>query len=209
MDDYMVIMLIRHAVTAENELGQYIGWTNSSLSPTGIDYLHLYKHSFRPFKTVYASDLNRTMETAAILFQDASIISTPLLREIHFGEWEGLTHAKLKDDAAYQMWLSDPNQSPPNGEGIGQFKKRINIAWSHIMNEIRCDGRHEYAIISHGGVMRHLLTVLSPMNEKRTFWEWDVPHASGYELRWKTEEDWRKQSCTSLRAVPLMEKENG
>ncbi len=209
MDDYMVIAVIRHGVTEENELGKYTGWTNTSLSRNGIDILHSRKHLFHQYERVFSSDLNRCLETAHFLFSESPIVSSSLLREIHFGVWEGLTYEDLKEDRAYQEWLADPSICPLKGEGMNQFRLRVDAAWNEIIQEIDEHRGNRYAVITHGGVIRHLLSFLSPADEKRAFWEWEIHHGNGFELVWKTEEDWRKHICTSLRAVPLMEKADG
>ncbi|MGG1632775.1 histidine phosphatase family protein [Rossellomorea sp. NRS-1567] len=209
MDDYMVIACIRHGLTDENEQGKYLGWTNSNLSQKGIELLKRRNTLFEEYERCFSSDLNRCLETAHILFPHAPLISSSLLRELHFGSWEGLTYESLKEDDVYQEWILDPSISPPNGEGMNQFGKRVELAWAQIIKQIEEHNGKRYAVITHGGVIRHLLTSLSPRNVHRTFWEWEVNHGAGYELVWKTENDWRNQTCTSLREVPLMGKADG
>ncbi|KPL59970.1 hypothetical protein AM506_07780 [Rossellomorea vietnamensis] len=209
MDDYMAIAFIRHGLTDENEGGKYIGWSNPGLSPRGIEILIRNKQSFEPYEGCFSSDLIRCLETSHFLFSDASIISSPLLRELHFGKWEGLTYEDLKENEEYQYWLTDPSISPPGGEGMNQFIKRVEVAWEQIKAHVESFNGNRYSVITHGGVIRYLLTSLSPMSEHQSFWEWKVAHGAGYELAWKTEEDWRDQNCTSLRAVPLMGRGNG
>jgi alpha-ribazole phosphatase len=209
MDDYMVFAFIRHGLTVENERGKYIGWTNSGLSSSGIEMLNAQKKLFKNYERCYSSDLNRCLETAKFIFPHTPLFSSPLLRELHFGEWEGLTYEILKDDRMYQEWLSDPFSSPPGGEGMIQFRKRVDVAWKQIKAHIDEVKGNRYAVITHGGVIRHLLTSLSPGNEQRTFWDWEVNHGAGFELVWKTEKNWRDQECTLLQAVPLMESQDG
>jgi alpha-ribazole phosphatase len=209
MDDYMVIAFIRHGLTEENEKGKYIGWTNSGLSRNGIDMLKRGKQFFEQYEGCFSSDLNRCLETSHFLFPNVPIVSSPLLRELHFGMWEGLTYETLKCDGFYQDWLIDPSTSPPGGEGMNTFRKRVDVAWEQISAQIEALKGKRYAVITHGGVIRHLLTSLSPGNDHRTFWEWKINHGTGYELVWETEEDWRDLICTSLRAVPLMGRDDG
>ena len=64
------------------------------------------------------------------------------------------------------------------------------------------------AIVTHGGVMRYLLSKLSP--EKRDFWEWKVPHGQGFEFVWSSNEAFRRgDRCNLLRVVPLTENPAG
>ncbi|MCA1058608.1 histidine phosphatase family protein [Rossellomorea aquimaris] len=209
MDDYMVIAVIRHGLTDENEKGKYIGWSNPTLSRNGTEMLMKSKQRFEQYEYCFSSDLDRCLETVHHLFPKLPVVSSPLLREIHFGEWEGMTYQNLKGDEVFQKWVTDPFHSPPGGEGMSQFRKRVDVAWEQVKDQVEEMNGRRYAVITHGGVIRHLLTTLSPKEELRTFWDWEINHGNGYELVWEKEEDWRQQICTSLRAVPLMGRQDG
>lgn len=68
---------------------------------------------------IYSSDMKRTNQSAAILADalGAPVISRPDLREIDFGEWEGLTkaEAQARDPDIYARWLEAPDAIIPPG----------------------------------------------------------------------------------------------
>src|SRR5699024_12466156 len=76
MDDHVVITLLRHGRTLDNEASRYRGWVNSKLSNSGradilaIKKQHEKENTFcNNIDQIYTSDLNRTIETAQLLFQ--------------------------------------------------------------------------------------------------------------------------------------------
>jgi broad specificity phosphatase PhoE len=79
---------------------------------------------------VYSSDLLRARESAEIL---AGVLRVPRaviadLREIDFGEWEGLTkaEAEARCPKLYARWLERPvDVVPPGGTGIEEAVSRV------------------------------------------------------------------------------------
>src|SRR5699024_7854279 len=141
-DDYVVITLLRHGLTLENERSAYIGWTNSSLSEQGRTILQKVKkqwESCHPLhgntylcKTllqaddIFSSDLKRWLETATILFPTYATQTSAELREMNFGAWEEKTYSELKDIPTYREWLDHPlTKRPDRGESFQQFSERI------------------------------------------------------------------------------------
>jgi alpha-ribazole phosphatase len=60
------------------------------------------------------------------------------------------------------------------------------------------------AIVTHGGVIRSLLTKLG--QEEREFWDWKISHGTGFQLVWKNKEAFRRgERCTLLREALLTE----
>lgn len=208
MDDRLVITLLRHGVTDDNKRERYIGWTDSPLSKSSVESLLLLKHEFVEPELVFSSDLRRCVETAEILFPciDEKI---PELREINFGDWEGRTFCDLQDDAYYQRWLAQPFMiQPPNGESFAAFTERVETGWTQVKQKIIDNQSRHTVIVTHGGVIRYLLTKYGP--PKNPFWGWHLKHGNGYECVWSSFNDLKEGNrCISLQAVPSMEKAHG
>ncbi|MEH7111214.1 histidine phosphatase family protein [Neobacillus niacini] len=199
----MVIALFRHGLTEENKRRAYLGWNDSPLCPESmrIRTKNRYDHYF-------SSDLHRCITTVKHLFPNKGVTIFKELREMNFGEWEGKTYDDLKEDKLYQNWLSDPFLScPPEGETFQTFAKRVETGWKFISHHIISNNYKSGGIVTHGGVMRYLLSHFAP--EQRDFWSWQTPHNKGYELTFDREALRRGERCISLLEVPLMAKENG
>ncbi|MFY4773592.1 histidine phosphatase family protein [Metabacillus sp. RGM 3146] len=205
MADTVAVALFRHGLTERNKQHAYSGWGDISLSKEGIDALKSTS-LFEP-DLLFSSDLKRCEETAAILFPGYHLTFIPEFREMNFGDWEGRTYEELKEDLTYLKWLDDPAAAkPPNGESMVEFSLRVKHAWSLIKKAVLPENQR-IVIITHGGPIRQLLSMLSI--EKKAFWEWELPPASGYELIFDRETFGRNETCTSLQVEPITAKANG
>jgi alpha-ribazole phosphatase len=203
VDDRVVIALFRHGVTEANKRKAYLGWNDSPLCPVSktISTTKRYEHYF-------SSDLQRCVRTAGILFPHTSPFQLKELREMNFGIWEGKTYDDLKENRLYHQWVTDPtNNCPPDGESFHKFTKRVQAGWDKITHEVLSLNLQNCAIITHGGVIRYLLSKFAP--EKKEFWSWQSKHDQGYELIFDREAIRRGERCTLLLEVPLTGKEHG
>ena len=165
MDDAVVVALFRHGLTEENKRHAYIGWTDSPICEDAR--LVLAKQIVQPssYERIVTSDLKRCLQTAEILFPDQSLLALSEFREMHFGRWEGKTYAELAGDPHYEEWINHHFTSePPEGESYPIFTERVEKGWQEL-NELIVEERFKsLAIVTHGGVMRYLLSKLSPRN---------------------------------------------
>jgi alpha-ribazole phosphatase len=203
MDDTVVIALFRHGLTEENKRKAYLGWNDSPLCTQSANLSTSSMYEF-----YFSSDLPRCIESANILFPNNDLNLLPDLREMNFGLWEGKTYEDLKEEPLYQRWLSNPvSYYPPGGESFSEFTHRVQNGWKKITEEILFRKGGTCAIITHGGVIRYLLSEFAP--KPRDFWSWQVPHHQGFELVFERESLRRRERCTLLREVPLTAKEHG
>ncbi|WP_053363102.1 histidine phosphatase family protein [Bacillus sp. FJAT-27251] len=205
MDDTVVIALFRHGLTEGNKRHAYLGWTDSPLCP--VAKRKLGKSDAR-YSMLFSSNLGRCLETSSLLFPQLHPQLMSELREMHFGEWEGKVFEELKEDPHYQKWLSEPfSAKVPGGESFSDFALRVETGWNEITREMGEKEIARAAVMTHGGVIRYLLSKFSP--EKKDYWDWKIDHGAGYELVWE-EDKWRRgERCTLLQAAPIMEKQNG
>jgi alpha-ribazole phosphatase len=203
MDDTVVVALFRHGITEENKRKTYLGWNDSPLCPESKNI-----STSNSYNLYFSSDLPRCITTATILFPNEDLNLLSHLREMNFGKWEGKTYEELKDLLLYKRWLSDPKTySPPEGESFVEFTTRVSIGWDKITEAILSQNIQRCAIVTHGGVIRYLLSEFTPQHND--FWSWQVPHHQGYELVFEKEALRRRDTCTLLREVPLTAKELG
>lgn len=200
----LAITLFRHGMTEANNRREYLGWTDSPLLQEEQE-----KWVEPDYDVVYCSDLPRCEKTAALLFPESTPIRMVDLREMNFGDWEGKTYQELVDEPSYQDFLAHPFEaSPPNGESFSAFSTRVQRGWNHIVEDISERGIRRAAVMTHGGVIRYLLSKLAV--EKKEFWEWNVPHSQGYQFTWDSNQSVRRgERCTSLQVVATTAKQNG
>ena len=86
--------IVRHGQTNWNILGKTQGHGNSDLTEKGENQaLELAKAIKEyPIDFIYSSDLGRAVQTAEIIGNTigVDVEETPALREMGFGDWEGL-----------------------------------------------------------------------------------------------------------------------
>lgn len=151
------LIIMRHPETTANEQGRYLGSGEAPLSSRG------------------EAQRIRAVEALAALAPDR-IVSSPLsrcldlsrmvggrlgldpevdhrVREINFGELEGLTYSEAKERGMSFLWnVPDATRPAPGGELFVDFNARLAAARADLA---ALSGTT--AVIAHGGVIRHLL----------------------------------------------------
>jgi broad specificity phosphatase PhoE len=100
--------------------------------------------------------MRRCKESLEILGLNRTWQIDSRLREIDFGNWEGKTFSEVskKDPEIVTTWTSQPETFCfPNGESLTDFYFRVR-EFSQFINMNR---HSRLLIISHGGVIRHLI----------------------------------------------------
>ncbi|WP_251551836.1 histidine phosphatase family protein [Neobacillus muris] len=198
MDDRVVIALFRHGMTVENQRKAYLGWNDSPLCQEAARLA-----CSKEYEGYFSSDLQRCVLTAKRLFSPSHFQLLKEFREMDFGEWEGKTYEQLKSIEHYQRWLSDPfHICPPKGESFEQFSSRVQSGWKKLTAELISKKLQSCAVITHGGVIKYLLSVYAP--REQDFWSWHTPYYQGFELCFTLDSLRRGERCTLLQEVPLM-----
>ena len=164
------IHLIRHALTAENIQGKYIGQTDVEASKEGLAQVKDLMNEGEGYPeadVVISSPLKRCIQTAKLIYPGKEPVIMADLREYDFGQFEGCTAEELKDLDTFKLWLSgkEPDTPVPFGESQNEFGKRICDCFVKIVEGIIKSGTNSTAVIPHGG---H---------------EWLTPNGCGYTLR--------------------------
>ncbi len=183
----MDLYLIRHGETESNKQKRYQGWTESPLSALGIRQAE--KAGFflatQKIESLYSSDLKRALHTARVIGVSSGIepVATPLLREIHFGEWEGQTFNEIEKTWGNQIsaWLDDPfHVAAPGGETLGQVCARMQSFLEQLAG-LGSEGKR-IAAVTHGGSIRALLYQVLNLDHS-SFWDIKIDNASVSLLR--------------------------
>jgi broad specificity phosphatase PhoE len=104
----------------------------------------------RPLTRVLSSDLKRALATADAIATPHRLVveSTPALREIDFGAWEGRSLADLwsEDPNAAKAWEDDIRSTPSTfGENLADLERRVQSFWREVYP---LDGG-EVAVVGH------------------------------------------------------------
>jgi broad specificity phosphatase PhoE len=113
-----------HATSEDNERGIATGWLGGALSAAGREQARELGARRRDdgLDAVYASDLNRAVETARIAFgDDAAVMLDWRLRECDYGDWNGMPRSRL--DAERGRHVDEPW---PGGESWRQAVERVD-----------------------------------------------------------------------------------
>ena len=152
------LILVRHGETAGQSSIRYYGVTDVPLSELGREQIRAAKRKIpgETYDVVWASTLCRSWEAARIIAPDAPIRLDFDLREIDFGDWEGLTREEIEevDPEGYAEWqANDADFHFPGGESRADFRKRIERGYHRLL----ATGASSALIVVHKGVVRTLL----------------------------------------------------
>ncbi len=178
----MQLYLVRHGETESNKQKRYQGWMESPLSEQGLkqaEKVGLFLGG-KSIDGVFCSDLQRAIHTARVIgsFCGLEPKVTPLLREIHFGRWEGLTYEEIEAQWGEEIrrWFDDPfTRSAPEGETIEEVSERMLTFLEKL--EESCPDCREAVVVSHGGSIRALLQNVLDL-DRASFWDLKIDNAS-------------------------------
>ena len=174
----MILYLIRHGKTAANEAHLYCGSTDLPLSETGKEELRSLHYDIPGNTRFVTSGMKRTGQTLELLFGTVPHTAQPDFREVDFGDFELHSYEQLKEDPAYQNWISGDNEQnlPPHGESGNQMKKRVLSALDRLLAENK-----DTVLIAHGGTIAILMAALFP-RENRNRYQWQPKPGHGYRI---------------------------
>ncbi len=180
----MNLYLIRHGTTYDNEKKCFSGWKNEGLSAYGIQQAEqlaaFFRHRIRKPFGLYCSDLKRTTHTAEIIGSGHRVEpeASPLLRELNFGKWEGLTWEQISTSypEELQYWLKDPfGHSPPEGESLEEMGMRVELFLNKRLKPALLE--KDVLLVTHGGTIRLFLLQLLSLRGQG-FWDLNINTAS-------------------------------
>lgn len=155
------VILVRHGQTVWNLEMKYQGHSDIALTDKGLKQAALAAGHLATEKVaaVYASDLDRAFTTAKIIAakHKLPVIPLPALREICFGEWEGLTYDGINSrwEHLITKLFSHPDEIRiPGGETFRELKERAAGAIEQLVAE---HPNETIVVVSHGGTIRTIL----------------------------------------------------
>lgn len=173
--------LIRHGETIWNAQQRYQGQLNSDLTPRGqqqaravgqlLNKLLSTAHAQEPL-ALYHSPLGRAVQTTQIIQQQLQrthqqannmpIIASPLLKECHYGEWQGRTKPEVMHTCADAVAARNANKwhyKVPTGESYAELSQRA-ASFIHSLTSNNTSSPTTVLIVAHEMLNRTLRGVL-------------------------------------------------
>ncbi|MCV9385757.1 alpha-ribazole phosphatase [Reichenbachiella ulvae] len=159
----MEIYLVRHT-TPDVPKGTCYGQSDLPLA-MGYQKDLAQTQSLLPEKlgAVYSSPLLRCKTLAWEL--EGEINFDARLKELNFGDWELKKWEDIPKEQLNPWMESYVELAPPKGESYLQLAERVKAFWNELL-EKELD---TVAIISHGGVIRALLSIILDLDLKNSF----------------------------------------
>ena len=158
------VFLVRHGETALSAEDRFAGSTDVPLGPNGR--VQAEKLAARlescSVSAVYASPLQRTMDTATIIARriGVSVDARDGLREIDHGHWEGKprTEVEAQFPDEYSCWSEDPYTFAPRGGETGV--QVVARALPVVREIVTAHPGDSVVIVSHKATIRLIIASL-------------------------------------------------
>lgn len=175
-----LIILMRHGQIPQSEPRRFVGQRDLPLDRAGKEqaeaagrWLQACLEAGPELQGIVASDLGRTKETAervaeALGYAPQDVFLEPRLREIHLGEWEGLSKAEVQERFPGELERRSQELAtcrPQNGESFQDLQQRV----SRVFEDIAATTESLRIIVAHAGVNRALLCSLLGMPLEHVF----------------------------------------
>jgi alpha-ribazole phosphatase len=170
------LILLRHGKTPLNEKKVYCGRSNPPLSAEGILETEQTAKQLQAFDPdcVYASDKQRTQQSARIVTPHMPVTTVPALHELDFGDFEGLGADEICREMPneWQAYLDNPYGFHfPSGESVQGFLTRSSEAVRQIAQQHQ---GQRILIVTHKGVITAALSY---------YLHGDLSHTFHYDIR--------------------------
>lgn len=179
------LILIRHALTDDNKKGKLSGHINSCISEEGelqISKITRYL-SHEKIDKIYTTPSTRTKDTIKKIskLKLLEIEEKETLREISFGDFEGITFEdiKIKYPSEFEKMIEEgSNYRYPNGESLVDSYERVAKEIDNIILENDSNSEIKTILVcSHAGTIRNIITHLISGSYKY-HWNFKIDNAS-------------------------------
>ena len=150
----IVISARAHGQTDDNVAGIRSGWRDPGLTDEGQRQARErgLLHANDEFDVIFTSDLRRTYETASLMFEGRQIpiVQDRRLRQLNYGDLEGLPTAEVQDQGPQDMTTPFPN-----GESYVDLAGRFQSFLEDI--QANYDGKKVIIVANRPMIWRHLI----------------------------------------------------
>ena len=176
------LYLLRHGELEQKHV--LAGHTNLLLSSFGKQQLAQKAKVLPRINQLFSSPLSRCYAFAQQFAkqQQLTLQTSVLLKEMNFGDWDGLPFEILWQSTASEQttlgnfWQNPWQHTPPNGESMAEFSQRIDLWWQTWLTQKPAGNS---LVITHAGVIKHLLARVVGLDIKQSqhLSVFDIPYA--------------------------------
>ena len=203
----MRLFALRHGETAWTRERRFSGSRDLPLTTQGERQAQALADALTAERVsaVYTSPLDRTRTTAEIVARALKLPVTiePGLREMAFGDWEGLTRDEVAErwPDLFDLWRTSPERAvPAGGEGVLEVAGRAGKALQQI-RDLHPEGT--VVVVSHAIVLRLIVLDALGLGPDR-LWSLDASPSGLTEIEYQP--DWatvhRMNTLAHLGAEP-------
>ncbi len=152
-----IIYLVRHGRTdllgkmlCGNTPGIHLNEEGCGQAQKAAEHLSSF-----PIKAIYSSPIERALETAQIIGKKSRLEINPVdfLREIHFGDLQGMGEKELVDHSLWKRFNSQPADVYfPNGESVTEVQARVARGLEFLSHQY--DNDNQIVCVAHSEVLR-------------------------------------------------------
>lgn len=162
MDRVSRLYMVRHGQVIGYDGFPVYGHTDVEMTDVGIMQMEHLAERLRlvDITAIYSSDLKRSSKGARIIARrhDVPLHALRELREMHFGDWEGLTLREIRERFPDELEKRKTDlvnyQNPGDGESIGHLSERVMNCFEIILED-QLD--NDILLVGHGAVNRVIL----------------------------------------------------
>ena len=174
MDRLNRLYMVRHGQIVNYDKIPVCGYTDIDVTEVGILQLERLAERLRfaSISAIYSSDLQRSVKGAQMIARhhDVPLYRLHELREMYFGDWEGLTLEEIRDRFPDELEKRKKElidfQPPGQGESIKHLYDRVISCFKNILEE---QNGNDFLIVGHGGVNRVILCHALGLDLSRMF----------------------------------------
>lgn len=158
------LLLVRHGITEFNSTRRFSGYSDPEMSTAGYEQVERLcdRLANEKIDAVYSSDLKRALVTAEVISsgREVDIVACPELREMNYGDAEGLTFQEISSrypDVAKLIANFNLELKFPGGESFRGFIERTSKFLDRLNEHAPSES---ILVVAHSGPLRVLVCAL-------------------------------------------------
>jgi broad specificity phosphatase PhoE len=163
------IYIVRHGQSVGNLTRTILGHTDLDLTELGREQAKACAEflSDIKFDKIYSSDLKRALSTAKphADMRNMPIVKAPELRELYFGDWDGVAVASVADTKEFREdWKAGFGTFvAPNGESVENLAVRV---YNFILNAAKENEGETLLFVFHAAAIRSFWGKIAQINPR-------------------------------------------